>query len=825
MNFFSNSGQYSTKAGIFAQKTDFERVYMTNRFTIKSAEVLEGAKKEASSLGHTYIGSEHLLLGIGTVECVARKMLEEKGADFSKIRDRVVEISGSGAGFSLSDAISPKCKKILEGALSIAKRYGTALIGTEHILYAICDEGDCVASRLLSTLGISIQGLKNEIRSLCEAIAGAQESRGQEIAGAPNLCAFGKSLNRSALSGKSDPLIGREREINRLIQILCRRTKNNPCLIGEPGVGKTAIVEGLARRICEGRVPKELCDKVIVSLDLATVVAGTKYRGEFEERMKSIINEARANPSIILFIDEIHIIMGAGGAEGAIDASSILKPSLARGDLQLIGATTIKEYRGSIEKDSALDRRLQAIYVNEPTRQEALEMLRGVRSAYESYHGLKITDEALCGAIELSEKYINDRFLPDKALDLLDEACASVRMRSGDKSEAVKALDREIEECRYEKENAILDSDFSLASSLCDKEASLILELRSLQASEAQERMRVTKLLLSDIESVVALRTKIPVCEGYEIELKRLRGLKKSLCSAVIGQDGAIDTVVSAIKRGRLGLRDEKRPIASFLFVGPTGVGKTLLAKRIATELFDAKESFIRLDMSEYSEKHSVSKLVGAPAGYVGYEDEGVLIEAILRNPYSVVLFDEIEKAHSDIYNLLLQILEDGVLTSSKGRRVSFKNAIIILTSNVGGEAISTPRPLGFGAQGVSEDNTLSLLKEEFPPEFLNRLDETVIFRPLDISDAKRICEILLSEIANRMRSKGIELQFSDECIDFITSKGFSKAWGAREIRRCVSRYIEDSLCDELLGEKIKENDKVFAKIRGDSVYYEVMNI
>ena len=797
---------------------------MTNRFTIKSQQVLEGAKKEASSLGHTYIGSEHLLLGIGVTECVARKMLEEKGADFEKIRDRVVEISGCGSNFSLGDAVSPKCKKILEGALAFAKRFGTSLVGTEHILYAMCDEGDCVASRLLSTIGISIQGLKNEVRSLCETIASIGEAKGQEIVGAPNLCAFGKSLNRFAISGKLDPLIGRDKEINRLIQILCRRNKNNPCLIGEPGVGKTAIVEGLARRICQGDVPSELRDKIIVSLDLATVVAGTKYRGEFEERMKCIINEAKANPNIILFIDEIHIIMGAGGAEGAIDASSILKPSLARGDLQLIGATTIKEYRGSIEKDSALDRRLQAIYVNEPTRDEALEMLQGVRSSYESYHGLKISDEALSCAIDLSEKYIHDRFLPDKALDLLDEACASVKMRCSEKNDKMRSLEDELEECRIDKEDAILDSDFDLASSLCDKEASLILELKSEQESELSEKMKVIELSLNDIEEVVSLRTKIPISSRSDFEFERLRGLKENLSRDIIGQECAIESVVNGIKRGQLGMRDEARPIASFLFVGPTGVGKTLLARKIAKELFNSKEAFIRLDMSEYSEKHSVSKLIGAPPGYVGYEDEGVLIEAILRNPHSVVLFDEIEKAHSDIYNLLLQILEDGTLTRSKGRRVSFKNAIIILTSNVGSERASS-NPLGFGDHILPEHETNLELKKSFPPEFLNRLDETVVFKTLDINDAKKICVLLLDEISNRMNAKGIQLEFSSDCVEFIAKNGFNKTWGAREIRRTVIKYIENTLCDELLANKIKSGDKIVAKIEESSVQYENMNI
>lgn len=806
---------------------------MTNRFTVKSQEVLENAKKNAEALGHTYIGSEHLLLGILCTECVGAKILSEKGASYDEIRDHVVKIAGSGVFSSFTGAISPKCKRILELSLAFSKKQGSNLVGTEHLLYAICDEADSVGARVLSSIGISIQGIKNDIFSISEALSSVKGRERMEIPNAPTLSMFGKNLNSAAFVGKTDPLIGRRDDVLRLIQILCRRAKNNPCLIGEPGVGKTAIVEGLAQMICDGEVPEELEDKIIVSLDLTSMIAGTKYRGEFEERMRTVLNEAKANPSIILFVDEIHIIMGAGGAEGAIDAANIIKPSLARGELRVIGATTIQEYRKSIERDAALERRFQPILIEEPSVDEAVQILNGLRPRYEAFHKVKIADSAIRAAVGLSVRYINDRFLPDKALDLLDEACAAARMKYFSKSDDIRALESELALCREEKENAILDGDFTLASLCRDKEALLLIDLKKERESYGKKIAEsIPEIDEAAISEIITLQTKIPVSHDDGLKSASLKELETSLSRKVIGQEKAIHAISNSIKRGRLGIKNPLRPCASFLFVGPTGVGKTLLAKEIANELFATKDSFIRFDMSEFSEKHSIAKLIGAPAGYVGYEDGGKLTEAVRRHPYSVVLFDEIEKAHPDIYNLLLQILDEGVLTDSQGRRISFKSSIIILTSNIGGGQIVTPRALGFGQSSSSDvqdeiiqDKINSLLKKEFSPEFLNRLDEIIIFRPLDIEDTRKICSLLLSELSERIQGIGIELSFSDAAVDFIVRKGFDKNYGARHLRREIVNHFENTLCEELLNGKIGAGDRVLAHFDGNSISYERLNI
>ncbi|MBQ2809539.1 MAG: ATP-dependent Clp protease ATP-binding subunit [Clostridia bacterium] len=800
---------------------------MTNRFTPKAQIVLENAKKQAIALGHTYIGTEHLLLGIMCTECVASRLLDDKGALYTSIHDQIIDISGRGVD-GTGASITPKCKRVLEASASYAKKFGGAFVGTEHLLFAICDEVDCVGARILGALGISIVSLKNDIASISEAISSDKVGARDEIGSSPMLSAFGKSLNSLALLGKLDPLIGRERELSRLVQILCRRTKNNPCLIGEGGVGKTAIVEGLAQMICDGRAPDELSGKIIVSLDLTAMIAGTKYRGEFEERMKAVLGEARANPNIILFIDEIHTIMGAGGAEGAIDAANIIKPALARQDLRVIGATTIQEYRKSIERDSALERRFQPIFVQEPSEREAIEVLRGLRPRYEAFHGVKISDEAILASVKLSVRYLNDRFLPDKALDALDEACASVKMRYSSRSERLRELEGELEECVHEKEEAILDKSFEIASDLRDKEAQIIIEIKNerKRIREAGEAL-LPMVSEKEIRDIISTQTKIPISSDDDLTLDELRELEGLLQKRVIGQDEAVRAVSYAIKRGRLGIKSPTRPCASLLFVGPTGVGKTMLAKEIARCVFRDKSAFIRFDMSEYSEKHSISKLIGAPAGYVGYEDGGALTEAVRRNPYSVVLFDEIEKAHFEIYNVLLQILDEGELSDSFGKHIDFKNTIIILTSNIGGEEISAPKPLGFGNGAfVNQDEAVkSLLKKEFAPEFLNRLDEIVVFKALSLDSAREICRLMLRDLSTRIKDIGIELEIDESVIDHLTRLGHSKEYGARPFMRAIINHLENPLSEEILSGKIKRGERILAKFDGRVISYERLNI
>ncbi len=799
---------------------------MTNRFTQRAQDALESAKEQAKALGHTYVGTEHLLLGLMCTECVASQLLDDKGALYTAIYDRIISISGKGIDSAVC-TITPRCKRVLELSSSVAKRFGGSFVGTEHILYAICDEPDSVGARILSAVGISIVSLKNDISALCEAMRESKGHTKEEIPNSPMLSTYGKSLNALAASGKLDPLIGRQSELLRLVQILCRRTKNNPCLIGEGGVGKTAIVEGLASLICEGKAPLELERKIIVSLDLTAMIAGTKYRGEFEERMRAILAEAKANPDIILFIDEIHTIMGAGGAEGAIDAANIIKPALARQDLRVIGATTIHEYRKSIERDGALERRFQPIFVNEPTQNEAVEILRGLRSRYEAFHGVRITDEAILASVKLSCRYINDRFLPDKALDALDEACVCVKMNHFSKSDKVRELEAELNECTEEKENAILDGNFDSASLLRDKEAQIMLELKRERAKSGETSRQLPEIDEETVRKIISMQSKVPICHSEDSVLDELRELESMLSTRIIGQQMAIKSVTSAIKRGRLGIKNPFRPCASLLFVGPTGVGKTLLAKEIARSVFRDKQAFIRFDMSEYSEKHSVSKLIGAPAGYVGYENGGILCESVRRHPYSVVLFDEIEKAHPEIYNLLLQILDEGTLTDSNGRTVDFKNTIIILTSNIGGEESASPRTLGFG-EGTSGDSTAkvsSLLKKEFSPEFLNRLDEIVIFKPLSTDDAYQICKRMIDDFIERIRDIGIELKIDNTVIEHLVKIGYSSEYGARPLARAIVNYLENPLSEEILSGKISLSDSIFASLNENSICYERMNI
>lgn len=798
---------------------------MTNRFTPKAKEALESAKEHARGLGHTYVGTEHLLLGIMCTEGVASRLLDDKNVLFTQIYDQVVKISGLGSADALFSALSPRCKRAIEGSALCAKRLGSDFVGTEHLLYAICDERDSAGCRILSALGVSAQALKGEISSLCELIADVDGRSSTDIIGAPTLSLYGKSLSSVAMLGGFDPLIGRKKELLGLIQVLCRRSKNNPCLIGEPGVGKTAIVEGLAQMILNGEAPRELSGKIIVSLDLSSVLAGTKYRGEFEERMRAILSEVNANPSIILFIDEIHTIMGAGGAEGAIDASNIVKPALSRGELRVIGATTIDEYRKSIEKDPALERRFQPIMVEEPSEAESLEILTGLTPCFESFHKIKISPEALEASVRLSQRYIHDRFLPDKALDLLDEACTLVKLREDSSSGEAKEYELLLAECAQKKEEAIIDGDFSLAIELRDKEAELALELSRLK-STVKKNVTLPYVTEADICKIASSKAKVPIKSSKEQAELDIKELEARLRKCIVGQDEAIVSVCSAIKRSALGISSPNRPSASFLFLGPTGVGKTHLAKSIAEIMFKSKNALIRFDMSEYAEGHSISRLIGAPAGYVGYEEGGRLCEAVRRCPYSVVLFDEIEKAHPDIYNLLLQILDEGEIVSTSGKRVDFKNTIIILTSNLGASEIGLPARLGFGSSFSNEESKISdILKKEFSPEFINRLDEIITFKQITIDATKEICELMLEEFTERVKKKGIDLEISSEALELASKRGYDKVYGARQIRRTITTLFENSLCDELLNGTIPLGKRAVACSDGERIYYKCLNI
>ena len=652
------------------------------------------------------------------------------------------------------------------------------------------------------------------------------KERNENIAGCPTLSKYGTDLVRAAKDGRIDPIIGREKETERVVQILSRRTKNNPCLIGEPGVGKTAVVEGLAQRIADGTVPENLRDSTIVTLDISSMIAGAKYRGEFEERMKGVMEEVAKNPRIILFVDEIHTIIGAGGAEGAVDAANIIKPALARGTMQLIGATTIEEYRKYIEPDAALERRFQSVMVGEPTPEEAVQILYGLRDKYEAHHKLKISDEAIEAAVALSVRYIGDRFLPDKAIDLVDEAAAKLHIQGYTPSDEVKALEEKLKNVRAEKEEAILGEDYEKAASVRDTEKELQEQIKNAKASSPDKGETVVRA--EDIEDIVTAWTGIPVKKLAAEESQRLLNLDKILKEKVIGQDEAVDAVAKAIRRGRTGLKDPKRPVGSFIFLGPTGVGKTELSKVLADVMFGSADAMIRVDMSEYMEKHSVSKLIGSPPGYVGYEEGGQLTEKIRRHPYSVVLFDEIEKAHPDVFNILLQILDDGILTDAQGRRVDFKNCIIIMTSNVGASSILEPKRLGFSAESSKaadeekmKQNVMDALKETFRPEFLNRVDDIIVFNKLSDDDIKKIASLMLDEVKDRISRRGITVSFSDEVTSLLAKEGFDPVYGARPLRRAIVRRVEDGLSEEILSGRIGEGDTVAAELRDGSIVYE----
>ncbi len=800
---------------------------MIDRFTEQAREAISLAVEAAEKLGHSYVGTEHLLIGLlQEGSGVAAKVLSGCNVRAEKVIELVSQLisPNQNVGLIERNTYTPSARRVLENSYREAVRFKAPLIGTEHLLISIIRESDCVAARLLNTMGVSIQKLYIELLSAMGEDAPAnredfQAGRAQKGRGnTPTLNNFSRDLTALAREGKLDPVIGRGQEIQRLIQILSRRTKNNPCLIGEPGVGKTAVVEGLAQMIVAGDVPEIIADKRVLTLDLSGMVAGSKYRGEFEERIKRVLAEVKEDGEVLLFIDEIHTIIGAGGAEGAIDASNILKPSLARGEIQLIGATTLDEYRKHIEKDAALERRFQPVTVEEPGEEESIDILKGLRSRYEEHHQVTITDDALIAAVRLSARYINDRFLPDKAIDLIDEASSKVRLTTYVEPGEIKDLEKEIEVLEQQKESAIKAEAYEKAGDIKrkqEKKREKIEKIRSKWQKEKTSRRLVVGE--GEIADVVSGWTKIPVRKLEEEESERLKKLESILHERVVGQEEAVTAVARAIRRGRVGLKDPKRPIGSFLFLGPTGVGKTELCKALAEAMFGTESALIRVDMSEYMEKHSVSKMIGSPPGYVGYDEGGQLSEKVRRNPYSVILFDEIEKAHPDVFNILLQVLDDGHITDAQGRKIDFKNTILIMTSNAGAESIISPRRLGFASLDNAEER-YKLMKERvmeevkrlFKPEFINRIDEIIVFHPLTQEHMKEIVSIMLRGIAKRTaRQMNLELIVGDEAKAFLVEKGYDEKYGARPLRRAIQNHLEDKLAEAILDGAVKTGEPV----------------
>lgn len=803
--------------------------YNFTGFTTKANEALNEAVRSAEGMGHTYIGSEHLLLGLLKIGSgVAAAVLNKKGITAEKFEEFIKLEIGCGTPTKLSpEYFTPRSKKVIESAMSNASEMGKKYVGTEHLLIGILSDSDNYAIRFLSALGIDIASITSEAvtASGIDIKAAAKGSNQKENKKIENLSKYGTDLTAEAEKGNLDPVIGREKEIERVIGILCRRTKNNPCLIGEPGVGKTAVAEGLAQKIASGEVPEILVGKRVFTLNLTGMVAGTKYRGDFEERIKTVVDEVIKNKNIILFIDEVHTLIGAGSAEGATDAANILKPSLARGEFQLIGATTISEYRKNIEKDSALERRFQPVMVSEPSEEDALLILKGLRDKYEAHHKVKISDEALSSAVKLSARYISDRFLPDKAIDLIDEAASRVRLSSSAMPPELKELEEQIESAESEKDEAIASEEFERAAALRDAEIRLREKYNSLNEKWQEEKGHTNGTVTEeDIAGIVSLWTSIPVSQLTEEESARLLRLEEELHNRVIGQNEAVTAVAKAIRRGRVGLKDPKRPIGSFIFSGPTGVGKTELCKALASSLFGSENMMIRLDMSEYMEKHTVSRLVGSPPGYVGFEEGGQLTEKVRRNPYSVVLFDEIEKAHPDVFNMLLQILEDGILTDSQGRRVDFKNTVIIMTSNVGARKI-TEKKISFGfGESAEETNiseqVLSELKATFRPEFLNRVDDIIVFSKLKFEEIGLIAENMLKNLKERLKNLEIDFSWDDSVKNALAEKGFDEVYGARPLRREIQNKIEDKLSENILEGKIKKGANVNCTFENDEFIF-----
>ncbi len=803
-------------------------MYKFTGFNEKANVALNNAVNAAEDLGHTYIGSEHLLLGIlKDSSSSASAVLIARGLTAQRVEDAIKNSVGVGIPTELShEDFTPRCKNVIELSIVIAKSAGMQLAGTEHLLLAILRESQSFAARIIAKSGISVYEITNDIaRAISGDTAKHQpDTKNRQRGKTDTLEKYGKDLTALAKDGKIDPVIGRQQEIERVTQILSRRTKNNPCLIGEPGVGKTAIAEGLALRIAEGEVPELLKGKRIISLDLTGMVAGTKYRGDFEDRIKNAIEEVASSDDVILFIDEIHTLVGAGAAEGATDAANILKPSLARGDLQVIGATTIEEYRKNIEKDAALERRFQPVTVGEPTEAEAEEILKGLRDKYEAHHKVKITDDAIRAAVKLSARYIGDRFLPDKAIDLIDESASRVRLKAFTPPEEIRQLEIRISELSAEKNSAVNSQEFERAASLRDEEKELQKKLATEKAEWEEKQSRFSGVIgENDIAEIVAVWTGIPVSQLTMEESQRLLNLEKELHARIIGQNEAVTSVAKAIRRSRVGLKDPKRPIGSFIFLGPTGVGKTELCKALAEAMFGDENAIIRLDMSEYMEKHTVSRLVGSPPGYVGFEEGGQLTEKIRRKPYSVVLFDEIEKAHPDVFNMMLQILDDGILTDSQGRKVSFKNAVIIMTSNVGAKLITDKQSsMGFSTTGSSmsfekiQEAVMGELKRTFRPEFINRIDDIIVFSRLSKDDIRKIAKKLLSDVNKRTAELGITIEFTDSASDKIADVGFDEVYGARPLKRAVRSHIEDKLSELMLEGKITTGSYVCDVIDGE---------
>ncbi|HWR29861.1 MAG TPA: ATP-dependent Clp protease ATP-binding subunit [Negativicutes bacterium] len=801
---------------------------MFNRFTERARRILVLAQQEALKLGSDHIGTEHLLLGlVGDADSVASKSLMSLNVNLSAIRSQIVEKINQTLVEKQEVNYTPRAKKALELAVDEAQQLGHNYVGTEHVLLGLMREGEGLAAQVLRSLGIdNIEMLRQRIIELLGGVATSGQMASGKSASNPHvsrettsmLDEFGRDLNKMAAEGQSDPVIGRDKEIERVIQILSRRTKNNPVLIGEPGVGKTAVAEGLAQRIVAGKVPDTLREKRIFSLDLASVVAGTKYRGEFEERLKKVLNEIRQSRNTILFIDEMHTLVGAGAAEGAIDAANILKPALARGELQAIGATTLDEFKKHIEKDAALERRFQPVMVGEPSEEDAVSILMGLRDRYEAFHRVKITDESIRTAVKLSKRYISDRFLPDKAIDVMDEAASRVRLQTFSPPPDVKDIERRLDALRTEKEAAISSQEFERAARLRDDEQHLREELESKQREWKRAGSETVMVTPDDIAHIVANWTGIPVKKLAAEESERLLRLETILHERVVGQEEAVQAVSKAVRRARAGLKDPKRPIGSFIFLGPTGVGKTELARALAEALFDDETAMVRLDMSEYMEKHAVSRLVGAPPGYVGYEEGGQLTDIVRRKPYAVILLDEIEKAHYDVFNILLQVLEDGRLTDSQGRTVDFRNTVIIMTSNVGSRHFRQEgAPLGFSTQSsadragnsAAKSRVMEEAKKTFRPEFLNRIDEVLVFTSLSDIELKKIVDIMLAEVAKRLKENQISLEVTDSAKVEILDKGLDPAYGARPLRRAIQRMVEDKVTDMVLKRDVKAGDTV----------------
>lgn len=812
---------------------------MVYKFTKRAEKALEYAGDLAQGFGHNYIGTEHILYGlVKEGSGVASQVLNMQKITAENVVEEIEVLIGKGDKSQNRGEIgfTPRSKRVIENAFLEARKLGSEFIGTEHLLIGIMREGDSVAVRIMMDLNVNPQKLYNEIVKVINEDENAGVSDKQPKGKArgsynqtPTLNQYGTDLTKKATEGKLDPVIGRKDEIQRVIQILSRRTKNNPCLIGEPGVGKTAVAEGLAEKIIAEDVPEMLKNKRVVSLDIASMVAGAKYRGDFEERIKKCLEEVKKAGDVILFIDEVHTIVGAGSAEGAVDAANILKPLLARGEVQVIGATTLNEYRKYIEKDSALERRFSPVTVGEPTNEETIEILKGIRDRYEAHHNVKITDEAIKAAVELSTRYINDRFLPDKAIDLVDEAASRVKMRTYTQPDTLKKLEEEISAMNKEKDDAIKVQDFEKAAGLRDK---INVEKEKLQKEkekwESKNTKSITTLTEEDIAEVVASWTGVPVKKLTQTENEKLRNLEQTLHQRVIGQNEAVDAVAKAIRRGRVGLKDPNRPIGSFLFLGPTGVGKTELSKALAESLFGNEDAMIRIDMSEYMEGHSVSKLIGSPPGYVGFDEGGQLTEKIRRKPYSVILFDEIEKAHPDVMNMLLQILDDGRLTDAQGRTVNFKNTVIIMTSNIGARLITDKTTLGFSAKDKKDESqkeyetikkdVMGELKKQFRPEFINRIDEIIVFHKLNDEDIKQIIDIMLNQVTKRMAEKSYKFEIDNSVKELIAKKGVDTDYGARPLKRAIQNILEDKIAEEILNGNIKPNKKAVIKAEDDKI-------